>query len=273
MMMMSGHSKWSKIKRAKGSNDAKRAILFTKLAVELTEASRQAKGDTSDIRLAAAISKAKANNVPKDNIEGAIKRGVEGKGSTNMEAVTYEGIGPGSTAIIIEALTDNRKRTAPNVRHAFSKNGGTLGSSGSVAWMFVRRGLVEIPEEGREKGRGEEALLDDALEAGAEDVEGDPEEEWEEGEDEPRVTRVYCEPGALAGVRKGLEERGWRPSLVQFAYVPTTWVEVEVEEEEGKEREKGKVAVVSPGQQLLTLLEALEEDPDVQNVFHNARLI
>ena len=138
--------------------------------------------------------------------------------------------------------------------------------------MFVRRGLVEVPEEGREAGRGEEALLEDALEAGAEDVEEDEEEEGEEeGEEEPRVTRVYCDPAALAGVRKGLEERGWTPSLVQFSYVPTTWVEVEVEEEEGKE--KGKVAVVTPGQQLLTLLDALEEDPDVQNVFHNARLV
>ena len=139
--------------------------------------------------------------------------------------------------------------------------------------MFVRRGLVEIPEGGREGGRGEEALLEDALEAGAEDVEEgeEEEEEGEEGEEEPRVTRVYCEPAALAGVRKGLEERGWAPSLVQFSYVPTTWVEVEVEEEEGKE--KGKVPVLTPGQQLLTLLDALEEDPDVQNVFHNARLI
>ncbi len=139
--------------------------------------------------------------------------------------------------------------------------------------MFLRRGLVEIPEEGREEGRGEEALLEDALEAGAEDVEGDQEEEGEEGEEEPRVTRVYCEPAALAGVRKGLEERGWTPSLVHFVYVPTTWVDVKIDEEEGKEKEKGKMAVVSPGQQLLTLLDALEEDPDVQNVFHNARLV
>ena len=101
--------------------------------------------------------------------------------------------------------------------------------------------------------------------------EDEEEEEGEDGEEEARVTRVYCEPAALAGVRKGLEERGWTPSLVQFSYVPTTWVEVEVEEEEGKE--KGKVAVVTPGQHLLTLLDALEEDPDVQNVFHNARFV
>jgi len=130
--------------------------------------------------------------------------------------------------------------------------------------------------KGGREGGARRRCWKDALEAGAEDVEEDveedeEEEEGEEGEEEARVTRVYCEPAALAGVRKGLEERGWTPSLVQFSYVPTTWVEVEVEEEEGKE--KGKVAVVTPGQHLLTLLDALEEDPDVQNVFHNARFV
>ncbi len=239
---MSGHSKWSTIKRKKAAADARRSNEFAKLlrAVEVAARGGGSGDPAANMALASAIEKAKAASVPNDNIDRAIKRGTgELEGGQRYEEVVYEGYGPGGVAMFVECLTDNRNRTAQEVRHAFTRNGGNLGESGSVAWMFQRKGLVQI-----EKARGldEEQLLEIALEAGADDL-LDAESTWE----------ITTEPGALAAVRDAIAGRGIPMLSAELTMVPQSTVPV------------------SRGQakQVLALLEALEELDDVQIVSAN----
>ncbi|MFQ5877160.1 MAG: YebC/PmpR family DNA-binding transcriptional regulator [Acidobacteriota bacterium] len=236
---MSGHSKWHSIKHKKAAADAKRGRLFTRLIKELTVAARLGGGDPDgNPRLRTALAAAKAANMPKDNIEKAIKKGTGELPGVSYEEVAYEGYGPGGVAVFVDALTDNRNRTLAEVRHLFAKYGGNLGESNCVAWMFEKKGYIVVP-----KGCApEETLLETVLEAGGEDVRDDG-ENWE----------VLSAPERLEPVKEGLEARGIRPTTSEISMVPRTSVRVE-----------GKKA-----QQLLAMMEALEEHDDVQNVWAN----
>ncbi|MCA9510796.1 MAG: YebC/PmpR family DNA-binding transcriptional regulator [Myxococcota bacterium] len=238
---MSGHSKWSTIKRKKGAADAKRGKIFTKLIREIATAARIGGGEIdSNPRLRLIVDKAKAANMPKDNIARAIAKGVGGgdDGETYEECV-YEGYGPGGVAILIEALTDNRNRTAGEIRHALSKHGGNLGSSGCVAYLFERRGLISVAREGADGDR----LMEVALEAGADDV--------EEGDD---AIDVSTSPTGFGAVRDAIAEAGFEVVAAELALEPSTTVSVT-----GKDAE-----------QMLKLSDALEDLDDVQQVYANA---
>jgi YebC/PmpR family DNA-binding regulatory protein len=236
---MSGHSKWSSIKHKKGAADAKRGKLFTKLARAITVAARDGGGDPDNSpALATAIQKARDASMPKDNIQRAIDRGTgEGADATAIESVVFEGYGPGGAAILVEALTDNRNRTSAEVRHAFSKHGGSLGEPGSVAWIFEKRGVLAV-----DGGRYGEDDLIAAIDAGAEDVR-------EEGD----LLRVLCEPSSLSAVREVLEAGGVEIQSADVTMEPKSTVEV-----------KGNDA-----KSLLGLIEDLEEDDDVNEVHAN----
>jgi YebC/PmpR family DNA-binding regulatory protein len=236
---MSGHSKWSSIKHKKGAADAKRGKLFTKLARAITVAARDGGGEPdNNPALATAVQKARDASMPKDNIQRAIDRGTgEGADATAIESVLFEGYGPGGAAILVEALTDNRNRTSAEVRHAFSKHNGSLGEPGSVAWIFEKRGVVAV-----DGGRYGEDDVIAAIDAGAEDVR-------EEGD----LLRVLCEPAALAAVREALEGAGVEIQSSDVAMEPKSTVEV-----------KGNDA-----RSLLNLIEALEDDDDVNEVHAN----
>jgi YebC/PmpR family DNA-binding regulatory protein len=236
---MSGHSKWSSIKHKKGAADAKRGKLFTKLARAITVAARDGGGDPDgNAPLATAIQKARDASMPKDNIQRAIDRGSGvGADAEAIERVVFEGYGPGGAAVLVEALTDNRNRTSADVRHAFSKRGGSLGEPGSVAWIFEKRGLLTVDAE----RYGEDDLIA-AIDAGAEDVR-------EEGD----ALRVLCEPGDLGAVREALEASGVEVRSAEPALEPKSTVEV-----------KGNDA-----RSLLGLIEALEEHDDVNEVHAN----
>jgi YebC/PmpR family DNA-binding regulatory protein len=236
---MSGHSKWSTIKRKKGAADARRGKLFTQLIREITMAARTAGGDPdANPRLRLAIDKARAQNMPKDNIERAIARGTGQLEGEQYEEVRYEGYGPAGVAVIVEALTDNRNRTVGEVRHLFSRYGGNLGANGCVAFLFDRRGVLVFDTENLDR----EALLEAAIEANAADVRDDPE-----------AVEVLTEPDSFATVKQALEARGFRPTTAEIAMVPQTTV-----------RLSGKSA-----QSMLRLLEALDEHDDVRQVFAN----
>jgi YebC/PmpR family DNA-binding regulatory protein len=236
---MSGHSKWSTIKHRKGKEDARRGKIFTKLIKEITIAARMGGGDFSgNPRLRAAISAAKAENMPKDNIERAIKKGTGELPGVSYEEATFEGYGPGGVAVLVDILTDNRKRTVADIRHIFAKNAGNLGEAGCVAWMFDKKGLMLFDKEGVD----EEKLINAALEAGALDV--------QESEKEFEVT---TEPSEFEQVKKKIEESGLRPSYAEITMVPQSTV-----------RLTGKEA-----QQMLRLMESLEDSEDVQHVFAN----
>ena len=239
---MSGHSKWSTIKRKKGAADAKRSNEFAKLLRAVEVAARE--GGSGDVRanmtLASAVDKAKASSVPSDNIERAIKRGTgELDGGARYEEVTYEGYGPGGVAMFVETLTDNRNRTSQDVRHAFTRNGGNLGEQGSVAWMFSRRGLIEVDKE---TAPLEDRLLEVIVEGGADDL-SDAGEQWE----------IVTEPDSLRGVRKALEEAGVPVVSAELTMIPQNTVPVGAD----------KAASV------LRLVEALEDLEDVQSVHAN----
>jgi YebC/PmpR family DNA-binding regulatory protein len=239
---MSGHSKWATIKRKKGANDARRSNEFAKLLRFVEVAAREGgSGDPkSNMTLATAIDKARAASVPNDNIERAIKRGTgELEGGARYEEVVYEGYGPGGVAMFVETLTDNRNRTAQEVRHAFTRNGGNLGETGSVAWMFHRRGVIQIEKSA---APDEERLLEITLEAGAEDL-NDSESTWE----------VTTEPTAFAAVRDAVDGAGIAMLSAELAMVPQSTVPVEG----------------GQAKQVLALLEALEELDDVQGVSAN----
>lgn len=237
---MSGHSKWATIKRAKGATDAKRGALFTKLSREIIQAAKQGGGDPGmNFKLRLAVQRAKAANMPNDNIERAIAKATGGGPEDNMAEITYEGYGPGGTAILLAVLTDNRNRTVAEVRHQFSRAGGNLGENGSVAWQFEPKGLITVPVNGSDP----EELALQAIDAGAEDVEvqGD-------------VVEVRTEPSSLEDVRKALESAGLDIENADFAMVPKVMVELD---------EKA-------AHQALRLIEALEDLEDVQRVYSNA---
>jgi YebC/PmpR family DNA-binding regulatory protein len=241
---MSGHNKWSSIKHKKGANDAKRGKLFTKLIKEITVAARMGGGDPdSNPRLRSAILSGKAANMPKDNIERAIKKGTGDLDGVVYFECTYEGYAPGGIAIFVEALTDNKNRIVGEVRHAFTKCNGNLGQDGSVAWMFERKGSLMIG--GEDTSVDEDELMMIALEAGADDITG------EEG-----YFFVTCPPGAFDTVRDALEDAGYPIREAGLARIPQNLVQAD-----------GKITT-----QVLRLLDLLEDNDDVQKVFHNAEL-
>jgi len=238
---MSGHSKWATIKRKKGAQDAKRSNLFAKLLRAVEVAAREGGGNVDgNMTLASAVEKAKAASVPNDNIERAIKRGTgELAGGARYDEVTYEGYAPGGVAMFVETLTDNRNRTTQEVRHAFTRNGGNLGESGSVAWMFSRKGSIQIEKT---EAPDEERLLEIALEAGAENLD-DSESTWE----------ITCDPSAFGAVRDAVGSAGIPMLSAELTMLPQSTVPVEG----------------GQAKQVLALLEALEDLDDVQNVYAN----
>ncbi|MCB9557713.1 MAG: YebC/PmpR family DNA-binding transcriptional regulator [Deltaproteobacteria bacterium] len=236
---MSGHNKWSTIKHKKGAADAKRGKLFTKLIREITVAARMGGGDgNSNPRLRSAMMAARGANMPNDTIERAIKRGTGELEGVEYEEISYEGYGPAGVAIFVEAMTDNRNRTVAEVRHVFSKHNGNMGESGCVAWMFDKAGVIVVPREGTD----EEALMDKALEAGAEDVR-------EDGE----LFELRCAPSDVDEVAEKLRVAGVTVESAQAAMVPQNTVKVE-----------GRDAEV-----LFKLINALEDLDDIQNVWAN----
>ena len=238
---MSGHSKWSSIKHKKKAADAKRGQEFTKLSRAITVAVREGGADPeSNLALQNAVEKARQASMPKDNIERAIVRASgEGADAAAYETVTYEGYGPAGIAVYVEALTDNRNRTAADVRHIFSKSDGNLGESGSVAWLFERKGVILVPADGVD----EDELTLAAADAGAEDVERDG-----------TSFRVVSPPEELAVVRRALEEAGYSIEDAQPTMLPKTTVQIE---DEGVARK------------IVRLLDGLEENDDVQGVYAN----
>jgi YebC/PmpR family DNA-binding regulatory protein len=236
---MSGHSKWATIRRKKGAVDAKRGKIFTKLIREIATAARIGGGEPgANPRLRLAIDKARAANMPKDNIERGILKGTGGGDSEAWEEAVYEGYGPGGTAVYVETLTDNRNRTVGEVRHVFTKFGGNLGASGCVGHLFERKGSLVFERAGIEP----DALLEAALEAGAEDV--------VEGDEQLEVVTGAAEFGA---VKRGLEERGFQPSQAELQMRPSLTVRLE-----GRDAE-----------QMIQLSDALEDLDDVQAVNAN----
>jgi len=236
---MSGHSKWSTIKRKKGKADQERGKLFTRLIKEITVAAREGGGDPEgNPRLRTAIDNAKAGNMPTANIEKAIKRGTGELPGVSYEEYTYEGYGPQGVAIMIEALTDNKNRTTAEIRHIMSKHNGHLGEVGCVAWMFDQKGTIVV-----DKGKvDEDTLMSAALEAGAEDV-----------RDEGEFFEVVTAPGALAKVRKSLAGKSIEFTSAELTREPQTVIKLE-----GKHAE-----------QILKLMDALEDQDDAQKVYAN----
>ncbi|OAQ21593.1 YebC/PmpR family DNA-binding transcriptional regulator [Thermosulfurimonas dismutans] len=237
---MAGHSHWAQIKRKKAAQDAKRGKLFTKITREIIVATRIGGGDpSSNPRLRAAIAAAKAANMPKENIERAIRKGLGLEEGTQYEEATFEGYGPGGVAVFIESVTDNRRRTVSELRHIFSKCGGNLAEPGAVAWIFEKKGLIVIPRD----GLSEDQVLEVALEAGAEDVRS------YEGEFE-----IITTPEDFEEVKAAIEKAGFSPSSTKVTLVPKTTVKLEDEK---------------TAQQMLRLMEMLEEHDDVQQVYAN----
>ncbi len=236
---MSGHSKWSTIKRKKGKADAERGKLFTRLIKEIAVAAKHGGGDeTSNPRLRTAVQAAKAANMPAANIDKAIKRGTGELPGVIYEEIVYEGYGPSGVAIYVETLTDNKNRTVAEIRHLLSKYGGSLGENGSVAWMFNKLGVITIAED----QTTEDDLMMIAVDAGAEDIEF-----------EDQVFRLKMQPTNLEAVKKALEENNIQYESAELSMEPTTTVKVE-----------GKAA-----ESLLKLMDALEDQDDVQNIFSN----
>lgn len=238
---MAGHSKWSNIKNKKGKEDAKRAKIFTKLGRYIMVAAKEGGSDPDyNPALKAAIDKAKAENMPNDNIDRAIKRGAGELGSDNFVEIIYEGYGPSGVAVFATCLTDNRNRTASDIRHAFDKYGGNLGQTGSVTFMFDRKGLIAIE---RADGIDEDELTMMSIELGAEDFEAS-----EEG------FEIICEPADFSTLRDGLEEAGYEFAAVELTYIPQNTVAL-TDEDDIANMEK--------------LIDMLEDNDDVQEVYHN----
>jgi YebC/PmpR family DNA-binding regulatory protein len=236
---MSGHSKWHTIKHKKGAADAKRGKVFTRIIKELTVAARNGGGDPgSNPRLRTIIAEAKANNMPRENIERAIRRGTGEEPGVSYEEITYEGYGPGGAALLIQSLTDNKNRTVGEIRHLLSKWNGNLAAENSVAWMFSRKGQVVV-----EKSKAdEEKLLAAALDAGADDMNDDG-SAWE----------IVSAPEIFEAVRDAIKALGVEPAAAEIAMIPQNYVKLE-----------GKDA-----QQMLRLMEALDDHDDVQHVWAN----
>ncbi|MFW6241866.1 MAG: YebC/PmpR family DNA-binding transcriptional regulator [Thermodesulfobacteriota bacterium] len=237
---MAGHSKWANIRRRKGAVDVKRGKIFTKLAKEITVAARMGGGDIdANPRLRSAVAAAKAENMPKDNWERAIKKGTGELEGVSYEESTYEGYGPGGAAVFVESLTDNKNRAVAEIRHIFSKRGGSLGESGCVAWMFDKKGVITVEKDQAD----EEKLMEVALEAGAEDVR-DGGEQFE----------VLAEPSDFETVRDAVEAAGIAFSSAEVTMVPQNTTPVE-----GRDAEK-----------MVDLMEALDDCEDVQKAYTNA---
>ena len=238
---MSGHSKWHNIQKTKGAADAKRSQIFTKIAREMIVAVKQGgSGDpNNNSRLATVIAKAKAANMPNDNIKRTIDKALGSGIADNYENVVYEGYGPCGVAVIVEALTDNRNRTAPEVRHYFDKYGGNLGATGCVSWSFDRKGVIVIEREDLD----EDTVMMDALDAGADDMQADED-----------CFEITTSPEAFGDVLAKLEEKGYTFASAGVDMVPQNYVKLE-KEEDIKNMEK--------------LIDLLEENDDVQNVYHN----
>lgn len=236
---MSGHSKWSTIKHKKGAADAKRGRLFSKLIKEITVAARTGGGDpTGNPRLRTAIATARSNSLPGDNIERAIKRGTGELEGVSYEEIIYEGYGPGGIAIIIESMTDNKNRTIAELRNEFSKRGGNLGDTGSVGWMFDKKGFLNFDK----KSTSEDKLMEVALEAGAEDI-IDGEDSWE----------VITSPSDFEKVKEAIEKTELKPFQAEISRIPKNTVKLSLEDAE----------------KILKLMEALEDHDDVQKAYAN----
>ncbi|MGO9373879.1 MAG: YebC/PmpR family DNA-binding transcriptional regulator [Syntrophobacteraceae bacterium] len=237
---MSGHSKWATIKHKKGAADAKRGKIFTRLIKEVMVAARMGGGNPEgNPRLRAAVLAAKAENMPKDNIDRAIKKGTGELEGVNYEEMMYEGYGPGGVAVLVDIMTDNRNRAASEIRHIFSRNGGNLGEAGCVAWMFNKKGSIVFDK----KAMPEEELLELALEAGAEDV-LDQEDQFE----------VITAPEDFLNVKAAFDDRNLKYELAEITMSPQTTVGIED---------------TKTAQQILRLMDALEDSDDVQNVYAN----
>lgn len=240
---MSGHSKWHNIQATKGKADAARSKIFTKIGREIAVAVKLGGPDVnSNSALRAVVAKAKQNNMPNDNIDRSIKKASGELGSVNYESIVYEGYGVGGSAVIVDCLTDNKNRTAGDVRHAFDKHGGALGSSGCVSYLFQRKGIIIIP---REEGLDSDALMLDALEAGAKDV--------IEQDDE---IEVIAEPNETESVKTALENAGYHVVMSEVSLVPDMYVDLDEQ----------KLATFT---KMLGILEDLD---DVQEVYHNVNL-
>ena len=236
---MSGHSKWHSIKHKKGATDAKRGKLFTKFIKEITVAARTGGGDPdANARLRKAISDAKAGNMPNDTIDRAIRRGTGEEEGVHYEEITYEGYGPRGVALLIESMTDNRNRTVAEIRHIFSKNGGNLGESGSVGWMFDKKGYLVV----NKSAKPEEELFDIVIEAGADDLRDD-EDNFE----------IITSPENFESVSAALKSAGIETQVAEIEMVPQNYIKLEGSE----------------ARQMLKLMEALEDHDDVQKVSAN----
>lgn len=236
---MSGHSKWHTIKHKKGAADAKRGKLFTRLIKEITVAARGGGGDPdANARLRKAISDSKAGNMPNDTIERAVKRGTGDLEGVNYDEITYEGYGPNGVAMLIETMTDNRNRTVAEIRHLFSKNGGNLGESGSVAWIFDRKGYIVVDKE----KKSEEELFEIAIEAGAEDVK-------EDGDN----FEIFTTQEDFEQVQEAVKKAGIEPEVAEVSMIPQNYIKLEG----------------ADAQQMLKLYEAIDDHDDVQNVYAN----
>jgi YebC/PmpR family DNA-binding regulatory protein len=237
---MSGHSKWSTIKRKKGAVDAKRGKIFGKLAKEITVSARLGGGDPGgNPRLRAAIAAARAENMPNDNITRAIRRGTGEGGGAILEEIVLEGYGPEGVALMVESLTDNKNRTVSDVRHLLTKYGGNLGEPGCVAWMFEKKGVIVFDRDGVK----EDDLLEAALECGAEDLQSDDSQ-----------FEVLTDPASFLEVKETLEAKGFTPVLAELQLRPKTTVRIDAEKS---------------AQQVLKLVELLEEHDDINDVFAN----
>ena len=237
---MSGHSKWHTIKHKKGALDAKRGKIFTKLIKEITVAARTGgSGDVdSNARLRKAVSDAKAQNMPNDTIDRAIKRGTGELEGVSYDEITYEGYGIGGVAMMVETMTDNRNRTVAELRHLFSKNGGNLGESGSVAWMFDKKGLIIV-----DKGaKSEDELFEIAIDAGADDM-----------QDEGDVFEIYTAPENFDAVLEAVKAAGIEPQAAEVSLIPQNYIKLEG----------------ADAKQMLKLYEAIDDNDDVQKVYAN----
>lgn len=237
---MSGHSKWATIKRKKAKVDAARGRVFTQLGKEIILAAKAGGGDPdNNLRLKNAVAKAKEANMPNDNIQRAIMKGTGELGSGNFEEIVYEGYGPGGVAVMLEIMTDNRNRTAGEIRHLFSRYGGNLGESGCVSWMFEKKGLIVVEKD---TGVDEDDLLLAALDAGAEDVKS-----------EEDIFEIITDPDSFEAVREELSGKGIKLSEADVSMIPKTTVKIEGSQED----------------QIMKLLDALEDLDDVDEVYSN----
>lgn len=241
---MAGHSKWSKIKNSKGAADQQRGKVFQKFSKEIYVAAKSGGPDpSSNPALRLKIEKAKAANMPNDNINRAIKKASSSGEGENYEEINYEGYGPNGVGVLVLALTDNRNRSATNIRVAFNKNGGSLGETGSVSYMFDRKGYIAIEREGLDID--EDTMMMSVLEAGGEELETSDD-----------VFEIYTDPADLNDVRDALEAEGYKIAQAESTMVPQTLMDIDPDKEN----------------QFRTMIEKLEDDDDVQEVFHNANL-